>query len=314
MYAITDSFHLINTSRAGLELLSSQVDRVVNAGADDRVIEALFPMPDGTTGQNLRAHTLRAQAAKDRELAEMWLFVVVARYETWGELIESERGVVGATRASQFAEANGSMPGYGEVFPALGIDPDMARMYSTAVGADSLFFSTTSIVKSALQLFRYYKEVRNSLAHSDARANQRLATASVNAQPALVALKSASSFGSNPVPVLTVGDPVSVDFALVRDVVALLRRLVFTMDAHVLLSPIGRVEFERRWKSAHGSQPVKVSFNKLKRPAWYNAFVSHALAMPSPPVIGRKDGAVWPPSAREAFVDFAVPNWLIRRT
>lgn len=313
MRAITESFHLINTSRAGLELLSGQVERVVNAGADDRVIEALFPMPDGTTGQNLRAHTLRAQAAKDRELAEMWLFVVVARYETWGDLVESEHGVAGAARASQFADAHGSAPGYGNVFPTLGVDPDMAGMYSQAVGADSLFFSTTSITKSALHVFRYYKEVRNSLAHSDARANQRLATASVNAQPALIALKSASSFRSNPIPVLAVGDPVVVDFALVRDVVALLRRLVFTSDAHVLLSPIGRVEFEKRWRAVHGPKPVNVSFNKLKRSAWYNAFVSHALAMPSPPVIGQKDGAVWPQSAREAFVDFATPSWLIRR-
>jgi hypothetical protein len=313
MRAITESFHLINTSRAGLELLTGQVDRVVKAGADDRVIEALFPMPDGTTGQNLRAHTLRAQSAKDRELAEMWLFAVVARYETWGELIESEHGLVGATRASQFADAQGNAPGYGEIFGTLGTDPDMAGMYSQAVGANNLFLSTTSIAKSALQVFRYYKEVRNSLAHSDARANQRLATASGTAQSALNSLKLTSSFRSNPVPVLAVGDPVLVDFAVVRDVVALLRRLVFTIDARVLLSPVGRVEFENRWKAVHGQQPVKVSFNKLKRSAWYSAFISHALAMPSPPAIGQKPGAVWPQTAREAFVDFAVPGWLIRR-
>ncbi|MCC4907753.1 hypothetical protein [Microbacterium sp. cx-59] len=314
MRAITDSFHLVNTSRAGLELLSGQVSRVVTAGADDRVIEALFPMPDGTTGQNLRAHTLRDQAAKDRDLAEMWLFVAFARYETWAESLEVEYGIAGASRASQFAYAHQGAPGYGDVFPTMSIDRTMDAIYSQAVSADNLYLSSTPIVEAALQLFRFYKEVRNSFVHSNARANVRLATASVNAQAALVTLQGATTLRTGAVPILTVGDPVSVSLALVRDVIALLRRLVFTIDAHLLLSPIGVAEFERRWIQKYGSNPVNVSLSKLKRPAWFNAHVSHALAMPSPPLSGRTDGAVWPPASREAFVDFATPRWMIRRT
>lgn len=313
MSAITESFHLINTNRAGLELLSGQVKRVVQAGADDRIIEALFPMPDGTTGQNLRAHTLRDQAAKDRDLAEMWLFVVFARYEAWGECLETEYGITGAGRASQFAHASGGGPGYIGTFTGLAVDPVMGDIYSQGVNADSLFFSSTLIVEAALQLYRYYKEVRNSLVHSNARANARLATASVNAQTALTTLQGASTLRTGPVPVLSVGDPVLVDLALVRDVVALLRRLVFTIDAQVLLSPTGLAVLETRWKNVHGDQPVRVPLNKLKRGAWFSAFVSHALAMPAPPVPGRTDGAVWPVASREAFVDFATQHWKIRR-
>lgn len=313
MSAVTESFHLINTSRTGLELLSGQVERVVQAGADDRIIEALFPMPDGTTGQNLRAHTLRDQTDKDRDLAEMWLFVVFARYEAWGESLETEYGIMGAARASQFAHASGGGPGYIGTFTNLAVDPVMGGIYSQAVNADNLLLFSTPVVEATLQVFRYYKEVRNSLVHSNARANARLATASVNAQMALTILQGASTFRTGPVPVLGVGDPVPVDLALVRDVVALLRRLVFTIDAQILLSPIGLDEFEARWKNIHGDQPVRVSFNKLKRAAWFSANVSHALAMPAPPIPGRTDGAVWPVSSREAFVDFATRHWMIRR-
>ncbi|WP_341210409.1 hypothetical protein [uncultured Microbacterium sp.] len=313
MRAVTESFHLINTSRAGLELLSGQVDRVVKPGADDRIIEALFPMPDGTTGQNLRAHTLRDQAAKDRDLAEMWLFVVFARYEAWAESLETEHGIAGASRASQFSYPSGGGPGYSGVFPGMASEPVMGAIYSQAVATDNLFFSSTTVVDAALQVYRFYKEVRNSLVHSNARANDRLAAASVATQPAIATLQSASTFRTGAVPVLGIGDPVSVDLPLVRDVVALLRRLVFTIDSHVMLSPIGLAEFERRWRARYGSDPVRVSLSKLKRPAWYNAHISHALSMPSPPVNGRTDGAVWPPASRDAFVDFATPRWMIRR-
>jgi hypothetical protein len=192
-------------------------------------------------------------------------------------------------------------------------DPVMGAIYSQAVAADNLFFSSTAVVDAALQVYRFYKEVRNSLVHSNARANERLEAASVAAQPAIATLQSASTFRTGAVPVLGLGDPVSVDLPLVRDVVALLRRLVFTIDSHVMLSPIGLTEFERRWQVRHGADPVRVSLSKLKRPAWYNAFISHALSMPSPPVIGRMDGAVWPPASRDAFVDFATPRWMIRR-
>lgn len=313
MRAVTESFHLINTSRAGLELLAGQVDRVVKAGADDRIIEALFPMPDGTTGQNLRAQTLRDQAAKDRDLAEMWLFVVFARYETWAESLETEHGIVGASRASQFSYSSGGTPGYSGVFSVLASDPVMGGIYSQAVAADNLVFSSTTVVDAALQVYRFYKEVRNSLVHSSARANDRLASASLAAQPAIATLQSSSTFRTGHVPVMAPGDVVSVDLPLVRDAVALLRRLVFTIDSRVMLSPIGRADFESRWQARYGADPLRVSLNKLKRPAWYNAHVSHALSMPAPPVHGRTDGAVWPAASRDAFVDFATPRWMIRR-
>lgn len=116
-------------------------------------------MPDGTTGRNLRAHKLRDQAAKDRDLAEMWLFVAFVRYETWAENLEVEYGIAGASRASQFACAHQGAPGYGDVFPTMSIDRTMDGIYSQAVSADKLYLSSTPIVKAALQLFRFYKEV-----------------------------------------------------------------------------------------------------------------------------------------------------------
>ncbi|MFE5671666.1 hypothetical protein ACFQ58_08655 [Agromyces sp. NPDC056523] len=313
MRAITESFHLINTSRAGVELLSSQVARIVNAGADDRVIEALFPMPNGTTGQNLRAHTLRPQAEKDRDLAEMWLFVVFARYESWAESLELEYGISNAKRGCQFPYlANGS-PGFVEVFSVLTPDALMLDLYQTSVHVDRYWLPSDSDVRAALLLYRYFKEVRNSLVHSDGRAHQRLADASNDAQGALKNLQASTTLRPAAVPVLSLGDPIVIDLPLVRDTIALLQRLVFTIDARILLSTIGLDEFLRRWRHAYGPQPVKVNAKKLERPAWFDANVSHALAMPAPVVLGNPNGATWPAASRRALVDYGVPNWLIRR-
>uniref|UniRef100_UPI001C0EAE9E hypothetical protein n=1 Tax=Francisella tularensis TaxID=263 RepID=UPI001C0EAE9E len=71
------------------------------------------------------------------------------------------------------------------------------------------------------------------------------------------------------VPTLALGDPIPTDLNTVRDVVDLLRRLVFTVDARILLSTIGLNEFLKRWRSKYGEQPVKVLSGKLERPSWF---------------------------------------------
>lgn len=313
MSAITESFHLINTARAGLALLDTQVSRVVAAGADDRVIEALYSMPDGATGQNLRAHALQQQQMKDRALAEMWLMVVFARYESWAESLEMERGISGARRGCQFPFQTPGGPGYVQVFSVLAPDTLMRDIYEASVLTDHLWLRSDSDAQAALAVYRYYKEVRNSLVHSDSRANARLATASSAAQSALATLRQNTTLRTGAVPVLAVGDPITIDLDLVRDVIALLRRLVFTIDAKILLSTIGFHEFVARWRAKYGSQPLKAYARKLERAPWFQAAVSDALSVPAPVVAGSTTGATWPAASRRALVDYGTSNWLIRK-
>lgn len=313
MRAITESYHLINTTRAGLDLLAEQVKRVVDAGAHDRVIEALYAMPDGATGQNLRAHALRSQEEKDRDLAEMWLMTVFARYESWAESLAVEYNISNSKRGCQFPDpANSGTPGYVEVFSVLQHSQLMEDIYGDTIRADRFWIPSDANAQLALRIYRYYKEIRNSLVHSDGKANQQLADASSTAKQALSALQLKQPLRSESVTVLTVGDLIQIDLKLVRDVINVLHRLVFTIDARILTSTIGRDEFLNRWRERHGAQPVNVLSAKLTRPAWFAREVSENLQMPFPIDAGN-NVKKWPESSREALVTYGTSNWMIRR-
>ena len=66
---ITESFHLINTVRTSTSILTTEVRKVVRAGADDRVLEALYPLPTGASGQNLRAFSNQTSTQHEYSLA-----------------------------------------------------------------------------------------------------------------------------------------------------------------------------------------------------------------------------------------------------
>lgn len=315
MRAITESFHLVNTSRAGVDLLAEQIIRITKAGLDDRVIEALYPMPQGTTGQNLRAHTLRPQADKDRDLAEMWLFSVFARYESWAESLELEYGIARANRGCQFPFQSNGQPGFVEVFSPLVPDPVMTAIYADSVKDDRLWLPSDTEVRAALLVYRYYKEIRNSLVHSDSRTNQRLATASKEAQGGIATLTAGTQIRSGIVPVLAIGDPITVDFDVVRATIGLLRGLVFSIDARILLSSIGMSEFLARWKQVHGAVTLKVTSKKLSRAPWFDVNISTNLAMPSPTNVKQRGSnrGSWPAASRDALIQYATANWMLRK-
>lgn len=313
MRTITESFHLINTARAGLDLLAEQVRRVVDAGADDRVIEALYSMPDGATGQNLRAHAIRPQEEKDRDLAEMWLMTVFARYESWAESLSTEYNILGSKRGCQFPTQTGNNPGYVEVFSALQPSQLMQDIYSQSIGVDRFWIPSDTDMKYALRIYRYYKEIRNSLVHSDGKANAQLATASTEAHLALSSIHLAQPLRPGSVSILAVDDPIQIDLMLVRDVIALLHRLVFTIDARILTSTIGFSEFIQRWENRYGTKPLNVLPRKLGRPGWFEATISMNLQMPYPVVVGSTKGLSWPESSRKAFTAYGTDNWMIRR-
>jgi hypothetical protein len=312
MRSMTESFHLINTSRAGADVLAEQVNKLAGAGASDTVIEALFPMPPGTTGQNIRAHTFRPRDEKDRDLAIMWLLVVIARYETWAETLEEEHGIVGGKRAAQFPDNPNGTQGHITVLRQHGPDVYMTEIYGAAVQSDRYWISTDAAALDALKLYRYFKEVRNALAHSDGRARPRLATASQNAVAAASRLMISTTLRPSTVVLYNPGDPVAVTFELVRDAIALMQRLVFTIDAHVLLSARGRAQLLQRWKQHHGEKPVRVLLKKLETPGWYAYNVSQGLSFPVPPS-SEGVGKTWPKPARDSFHRLAMEEWLIRR-
>lgn len=302
---ITNSFHLVNTARAGIELLSASIQKIVDAGLDDRVIAALYPTPEGTTGQNLRAMTLRSEEAKEADLAAMWLFAVFARYESWAESLEPDLAIPDAKKACQFIDV------YDQVFRALPPAGELHRIYAFSISNDRFYLGGHGGVRDALRVYRYYKEIRNSLIHATGEAEPRLVAAANAARTAAEALRVSVGWRGAPIPAVQVGDAVEVSFAIVRDVIALLQRLVFSIDSTVLESALGAAEIERRWKSQYGEERLVVQERKLGRAPWYSEYVSRRLGVPRPVQVGDRHGRTWGETERNEFTNFAVSRDLL---
>lgn len=308
--AITNSFHSINMARTGSEVLAGQVKRVVDAGLDDRVLEALFDLPLGVSGQNLRAFTQRDVEARTNDLAEMWFFFVFSRYESWAMSIEDDFGIAGASRGCQFPSGRGARGGYIEAFGSLTSNSLMNSLYNDTVRRDDRRLSSQSEIDAALTIYRYYKEIRNGLIHADGTASERLSIDSNLAAAALHEIPNNTKF--RPISPVAEGEMIKIDLQLIRDSISLLFKLVFTIDSNILMSDLGASEFHRRWNRVHGGA-VMARYDTLKRSPWFNAKVSHDLSMPYPVDPESQTGRTWPSSAREVLVEYGVRNGLIRR-
>ncbi|MCH8563662.1 hypothetical protein LTI14_10615 [Nesterenkonia sp. YGD6] len=309
MQAITDSFDLINTARAGFNLLADQVNPLVAAGANDRVIEALYSMPDGATGQNLRSYATRTAEERERDLARMWLTTVISHYESWAASLEVDYGIANSARGAQFPSV-GHGSGYTEVFSQLTPSSVMHEIYESSVLVHRHWIPSDPDVQSALKLYRYYKEIRNSLVHSDGHADERISAASKSAAQEVVSLQERTSIRSTSVMVLEVGDPINITMTLVKDLIDILQRLVSTIDSQILLSTVGLAELTNRWRQHHGSSPLKVSEKKSQRPGWFTKNISEDLKMPQPLGTTPQE-STWSQSSREAAIDYCTRNNLV---
>ena len=277
---ITDSFHLINTVRTSTEILTAEVRKVVRAGADDRVLEALYPLPIGASGQNLRAFSNQTSSQHEHSLASLWLFTVIGLYEVWA----AELPIVGAESNCQFPSrgynALSTKAGVGAVLNALQPSPSFTTVYGATIAADLRIIRQPQL-DDALAAYRLFKECRNSLAHEGGVASDRVERWSSDVH-SHAASPLVDTQGNNIAPHFVQGERVSITFNQMRGFVALLLRIVFTIDAAILVSTIGEAKFLRRWTTKYGQNAVKVTRKKLNRGTWIPVrFAELGLPVPS---------------------------------
>lgn len=280
---VTDSFHLINTVRVSTGLLTENVRKVVNAGADDSVLEALYEMPVGASGQNLRAFA--AQTSQDHEfsIAALWLFTVVGRYEVWADGLPIANGGRGCQFPSQGHSAASPGVGYAEAFAGLTSFPMLQNAYGASAAADARHLGGR--VDDALMIYRLYKECRNSLAHAGGRASELVERWGVEVSAGAQDLHVDGSGLHLPLPPFRQGDTVKLTFAHLRCLVSVLLRIVFTVDSTLLMSYPGHLEFVTRWQTAYGNTPVKVVRRKLRGTNWIRAQLqSISIPVPDNPI------------------------------
>lgn len=277
---ITESFHLINTVRTSTSILTTEVRKVVRAGADDRVLEALYPLPTGASGQNLRAFSNQTSTQHEYSLAALWLFTVIGLYEVWA----AELPIADSEDNCQFPSigynAFSTKAGVGAVVSTLQPSPSFTTVYGAAIAADPRMIAHARL-DDALAVYRLFKESRNSLAHAGGVASNRVERWSIDVHSRAADLL-VDAQGNNIAPQFVQGDAVSIAFNQMRAFVALLLKIVFTIDAAILTSTIGEAEFLRRWTAKYGKDAIKVSRKKLNRGTWISVRFAE-LGLPVPP-------------------------------
>ena len=235
---ITDSFHLINTVRTSTSILTTEVRKVVKAGADDRVLEALYSLPSGASGQNLRAFSNQTNADHEHSLAALWLFTVIGLYEVWSAELPIANSEANFQFPTRGYNSISTKAGVGAALRALQPSPSFVTVYGMAVTADPRMISRARI-DDAIAVYRLFKECRNSLAHAGGTANDRVEQWSKDAGARAADLLVDAQGISAPLPQFAQGDAVTVTFDQTRAFVSLLLRVVFTIDAAMLTQTSG---------------------------------------------------------------------------
>jgi hypothetical protein len=272
---ITDTFHLINTVRVSTNHLVRDVRKVVAAGANDNVLEALYEMPRFATGQNLRAFTAQTSEQHEAALANLWLFTVIGHYEIWADDLpvpDSGTGCQFPTRS--YTPLSSKNPGIGDVFYSLSPSDEMLQAYSTSLDSDGRLLGTRA--DDAMTLYRLYKECRNGLAHTGGRASERVENWGREAAAKAIDLHVDRDGNQIPLPRFRENDQMAISITQVRCLVAILFRLASTIDAKILLSIIGADEITARWQAQFGATRVNVEKRKLRGVNWLTARLQEA--------------------------------------
>ena len=194
-------------------------------------------------------------------LAELAIVAVVARYEWWVEqtvqlfaatersfpFVPGRQTKRSPEKALQFPHSRTSSLKGGTVAWYPGVDDAVQHLLrghdpllrkSLTEPLHRLYGTSASQLASLLTVYRYFKEIRNALAHSRAVANQTVVTqakAAAKISPSLLGL-------SKPPPIdqYAKGDPVKLEMRTVALFDALVTRLVRTLDAELSCSTAGR--------------------------------------------------------------------------
>lgn len=275
--SLTNTFHLMNSLRVASDLLSTEVERVVGAGASDEVLRALYSPPMGASGQNIRQFAAAGAVAREHALAELWLFDLMGRYEFWSKSLPALDGVRGAQFPTKDYSPHSAKSGYGDIFGQLAVDPRMSAAFLPGIEADPNFLGER--VDDALLIFRLYKECRNSLSHTGGLALPLAEVFGAEASSRAADLHVLPDGQHVPMPVFLEDEPVRISFQQIRCFSAILLRLVFTLDSHMLRSPWGHAEWTRRWEANFGIRQLVTT--KKKFPRWVSDYFAR-IGTPAP--------------------------------
>ncbi len=180
----TDLFNFISTSSVALWNLRRQVQGFIDARPDASAEELSGRFSGGT---NIRANNLRGTCIEtpwERQLEQFAQVVnanVIAMYEGWADELMSKFGVPGLVQQVQLPSRGTYGITSAGVMEALqqakasGLSYEMKRAFYSRYKANRKY--DVAHLDALLALYRYHKEIRNSLMHRGGIANAKAESA-----------------------------------------------------------------------------------------------------------------------------------------
>jgi hypothetical protein len=190
-------------------------------------------------------------------LAEMTLLSITSLFEGWAETISDEVGLSRSNRDAiqwpshskypRFNNVGSPTPGIGEALQA-GRSPAsnvMEQCFSPTYKSDSQY--SLAPIDDLMICYRYWKEIRNAVAHAGGRATDRCLAEEIR-----LSSLTPSDLGMSRVPrlaPLVLNFPVPVDLESVLGFGEVLHRIAVTVDAEFSIGKAAEAIMLRRWEA-----------------------------------------------------------------
>ncbi|HMR94856.1 MAG TPA: hypothetical protein PKE05_04920 [Microthrixaceae bacterium] len=209
-----------------------------------------FAAGSGLSGSNV-VTSMDGQSWADQmdEIASLRLVVVFAHFEGWLEAVSGQLGLDLQRRrtwSGQMAVPNK----WKSAVASLGTSEPLRQLVARSPMHG---YDLQGQLHEAIVCLRYFKEVRNCVAHNGGGATQRL----LDSQADYATVVSGGSLGSvyePPVfrPVVSLGEPVAADHHGVVGFTGLLQRIMATLDSLLLQTAAAEQSYLEGWAEANG--------------------------------------------------------------
>jgi hypothetical protein len=190
-------------------------------------------------------------------LAEMTLLTITSLFEGWVDAIGNEAGLSRPNRDAlqwpshavypRFTNAGAALPGIGEALQAgqSGVSDVMKACFYPEYKNNRQY--SLSHIDQLLACYRYWKEIRNAIAHAGGRATDRCI-----AEESRLSMLTPASLGMTRVPrltALTLNAPIPIVLESVLGFGEVLQRIAVTVDAELSINESAEMIMIRRWES-----------------------------------------------------------------
>ncbi len=261
---VTELFDFLWPAAVGLWNLRWQVqglDRHL-VRASEGVLQARFVAGSEIHGANLRRACIdTAWSQQLEQLGHVALANIFAVYEAWSaEVVEEATARASRELAEGLQFPSTSAHRRGKRKHVQSALASLRSGKSSAMSAYEPAFLASSVaapnnLDDLLNVYRCFKECRNSIMHNGGRASQ--AAVDALSAAAAVAAQPTPPFRIPPLPVVALGQPVQITLFSVVGFSDLVRRLVVTIDGLLVGSQHGERALSRRWRATLGVRTLK---------------------------------------------------------